>query len=743
MNKGTPSPQTTLVILLGASEWPYSPDFHSSESFANSAKSLKDYFLDAFELGLPKENLLDLFNSNHSSDDIDKEIGDFLEKRILEMRKARRDARDVLVYFVGHGGFCGNDLDYYLAIRRTRTANPAASGMRIATLAHTLKERARHLRRIIILDCCFAASATRFFQNLEPTQAAIAQTFEAFKVQEKGVGFPMKGTSLLCSSRHNIPSLIAPNGQYTMFSQALLRVLRAEGLSQEANFTLRTIARLAEDFLHSIYREAPRPEVHSPDQSEGDVADVPFFPNPSLKNNQGQVPSILEFIDLLPSNQLALILGVDPEGKTIQNTLLEVGHMLLAGGRMGKTNHARSICLQLCAKNSPENLRIAILDLASQEEEWKEFSSLFPHIALTAFNKDEVEQNILKFEEELERRKKQLSPNDPTWLIVIEGFTALEPSKVETALKQNNPIWQAFMELLRYGKAARIFVLATTKRFLASGPIHDMFDLQGLYAPDPEDESVDALALKIASLDVPEYHPIIYLRIRRNPSITKPQCSICKKRLATQMSEDYINLDDQNSGLLIIDDEFEMQSWLKIVLEQVTHGPRLYRTTPLCLDCAIVLLDTYMNRKGSGRAIINETSLAQKSQQPLMSYVVFKQFRQPDIPIVCSTNLQTIEEIIEEIQEKGVLQLEKCQQCGSTLKDCAMCNQPKCFNCTDKFSASMGICRPCLNEYNASIQSHVRETIANPELAEQKQWCDTCNDWMPQLHKHKTPRRWL
>src|SRR6266849_3176556 len=124
-----PSPQTTLVILLGASRWPFSPEFQASKAFLNSAMELRAYFLNPSQFGLPQENLLNLFNSNQSADDIDGEIGLFLEKRMAEMKQAGETARDLIVYFIGHGGFVGDDSDFYLAIRRTRTDNPGASGI--------------------------------------------------------------------------------------------------------------------------------------------------------------------------------------------------------------------------------------------------------------------------------------------------------------------------------------------------------------------------------------------------------------------------------------------------------------------------------------------------------------------------------------------------------------------------------------------------------------------------------------
>jgi outer membrane protein assembly factor BamB len=267
-------------VLLGASKWPYSPDFPPSQAFTNAARRLKEYFLDPKAFGLPSGNLLDFFDSDQSADDLDREIGQFLDQRISRMKAGGLAARDLVVYFVGHGGFAGGDAEYYLAIRRTRAANPTASGIRIVSLAYTLKEKARYLRHIVILDCCFAAAAFSAFQS-SPAQAAITQTLEAFRVPGKGDGIPGRGTSLLCSSRHNRPSLLLPDGSSTMFSQALLEALTTGNPYQQGPLSLHNVASLAEDVLRAMaVGDAPRPEVHSPDQSEGDIADIPFFPNP-------------------------------------------------------------------------------------------------------------------------------------------------------------------------------------------------------------------------------------------------------------------------------------------------------------------------------------------------------------------------------------------------------------------------------------------------------------------------------
>ena len=280
-----PSPQTTLVILLGASAWPLSPAFQSSRAFANAAQRLKAYFLNSRPFGLPQENFLDLFDSEKNADELDECMSQYLEQRLAAMRKAGNEARDLIVYFIGHGGFVGHDADLYLAIRRTRMSNPRASGIYMLALADTLREKARYLRRILVLDCCFAAAAFSAFQS-GPDQVAVQKTVTAFLVDSKAVGFPTRGTSLLCSSNHQSPSLLLPDNSSTMFTKAFLDALIQGMPSRRSRLSLRDVKDIATDRLYEM-QNAPRPVVLSPDQSEGDIADLPFFPNPRVEQIPG------------------------------------------------------------------------------------------------------------------------------------------------------------------------------------------------------------------------------------------------------------------------------------------------------------------------------------------------------------------------------------------------------------------------------------------------------------------------
>ena len=307
----------------------------------NSARDLEEYFLNPKKFGLPAENLLNLFNSEKNFSDIDNDIGEFLERRTSELKESGHTARDLLVYFVGHGGFTSSD-DYYLAIRRTGERNPMSSAILIRSLAFTLKERARFLRRIIILDSCFAGAAYQSFQKASlaegPSKVALKQTFDEFKVADKGVGLPGKGTSILCASSHKDRARsLSLDEKHTLFSGALLHVLNTgdKHLPQEY-LSLSTVARLIRDYLTTTYGgTAPIPADDSPDQSEGKVAEVPIFPNLARRIIQD---TSKKFEPLDDTIQCCVIVSETEEKRSSSESLKSIVRRMLIkyGKRIGK-----------------------------------------------------------------------------------------------------------------------------------------------------------------------------------------------------------------------------------------------------------------------------------------------------------------------------------------------------------------------------------------------------------------------
>ncbi len=263
-----PNPQTTVVVILGASQFPKVSQFQDSPTFENSAVGFQNYLLHKF--GLPQKNLLYLFDTDDSADTTYQKIGDFLAKRI----KSDNAITDVIIYYVGHGGFTKGRGEYFLTLRNTREQNLTTSGYLVHALSNTLKGSARHLRKYLILDCCFAAEAFTSFQSA-PLDIATTQTLDEF---------PRKGVVLLCAASRTQGAKTLEGYEYTMFSTGLLDVLNNGSQYASEEIAFQELGDLVADKIKDVFqKEAVRPEVHSPTQQEGDAARVPFFPNPIKK----------------------------------------------------------------------------------------------------------------------------------------------------------------------------------------------------------------------------------------------------------------------------------------------------------------------------------------------------------------------------------------------------------------------------------------------------------------------------
>lgn len=265
-------PATTLAILLGASEFPKA-GLTSSPSFLHSARDFATCLLDERYFGLPRANLLDRFDSEQSADPLDEEISEFLRTRQAQARVAGQPITDLLVYYVGHGDFSANAGEYFLTLRNTRRESLDITGYPADVLARTLTMEAAGLRRYLILDCCFSAAAYKSFQSgpLEVSRQLLLERL------------PKRGTALMCASSAHAPAL-APEGlRHTMFTGALLDVLRQGDAESLAFLSLSRVGQLVERRIRSVHGDAAvRPEVHSPDQADGDVAVVDLFRNVAL-----------------------------------------------------------------------------------------------------------------------------------------------------------------------------------------------------------------------------------------------------------------------------------------------------------------------------------------------------------------------------------------------------------------------------------------------------------------------------
>lgn len=286
---------TTLVVILGASQWPEFEELNRGgdpSTFSRSAQDITEYFLNQFSL--PPDNLKNLFDTELTPSDIDKEISKFIEDRTRDMESRNRPASNLLIYFVGHGGFDERS-EYYLAIRSTREDNPGASSLRPATLKVTLKRKARSLRHIIILDCCFAGAALKDLQA--PAEDLIVQQTKDLLVDTK------RGSSLLSSSSDKDASVgVSHDKRHTAFTGALLHALKGNEYLSQDYLSLEDITRAIREYLHKHYDNAdgkkpPSPRIDHPDQREENIAEYQFFPNIAKKQLESAQGVFRKFVE--------------------------------------------------------------------------------------------------------------------------------------------------------------------------------------------------------------------------------------------------------------------------------------------------------------------------------------------------------------------------------------------------------------------------------------------------------------
>jgi hypothetical protein len=267
------SAATTIAIILGAHEWPKHPSLDTSSTFLSSANWFTKYFCSPQGMGLRPEAILDLFDSESSPDQIDTQLGTFLENRIRHLRDQQLDLTDVLLYYCGHGGFSERDDKFLLSLKSTRQGFAGVSSYRMMDVARTLNTYAGSARRFIILDCCYAAAGAADFFPLSDGTAEM--TRQAILL------FPPRGTALLCAASANIRAKAARDSQYTMFSGALIEALEKGNPRFPPYASIRNLKDMIARNIQARYSDRGiAPEVQVPEAAAGDIAEMPLFPNP-------------------------------------------------------------------------------------------------------------------------------------------------------------------------------------------------------------------------------------------------------------------------------------------------------------------------------------------------------------------------------------------------------------------------------------------------------------------------------
>lgn len=282
-------PERTLAIVFGASEWPDYPDFIAAPSFGRSAREVADYLCDAKGLDLPRRNVQVLIDTFESASELVEQMHGFIQRRRAELRQSGTPATDLLIYYVGHGGFDSRD-DFFLAIRRTSAFDPRGTSITAESLGHLIRERGERLRTFLVLDCCFAASMMKVFMSAGPLGVAGKRLDDILPPQGdtfRPNRIPQHGLGLLCASGPREPAKAPPELPHTMFTGGVLEVLRNGDPGAPPWLSLDNLHRLVTERLTEKFADsAVIPQVYAPTQRMGRLDLIPLFPNPARRGSR-------------------------------------------------------------------------------------------------------------------------------------------------------------------------------------------------------------------------------------------------------------------------------------------------------------------------------------------------------------------------------------------------------------------------------------------------------------------------
>jgi hypothetical protein len=268
-------PKFTAAVVLGAHDWS-DAGLARAPSFLRSAKGVVQYLIDSAGLSLDPSLVLDLVDDISPAAEQLARIRDTLNILLRERRDIGRPVADVLIYYVGHG-HTDDQGHLSMLVRRSRKGLEAVTGIRASDLAQVLRVAAPQQRRMIILDCCFSEAAARgFIGQSGSLDQAVASTVAKDLRDEN----PQRGTLLLCSSPTSEISIGPPTAEYTLFTGAVLDVLRFGASSKTGALSFADLRDEAYDrMVISIGADAPRPALHQTDARHGDLTRMPAFPN--------------------------------------------------------------------------------------------------------------------------------------------------------------------------------------------------------------------------------------------------------------------------------------------------------------------------------------------------------------------------------------------------------------------------------------------------------------------------------
>ncbi|MFB6592061.1 caspase, EACC1-associated type [Streptomyces diastaticus] len=232
---GLPDPSGTRIVLIGAGRF---NELHQLPATRRNVEDLADLITAAWNL--PVANCTVLRDPASPRD---------LSRAVEEAAKEATDT--LLVYYAGHGliDWSGH---FHLAVRSSERESVHDTAVPYAWVKEHV-EKSRAERRIVILDCCYAA--------------------RAFGSQSDSALFEVAGTYVLAAASETATAVSPPGEEFTAFTGALLTVLRNGVPDLPRYLDLDSIFRRLSKELTLSNR--PQPSKQSPDHLDR----APFIKN--------------------------------------------------------------------------------------------------------------------------------------------------------------------------------------------------------------------------------------------------------------------------------------------------------------------------------------------------------------------------------------------------------------------------------------------------------------------------------